>query len=187
MPALDTVVTVLSEDPEFYFTNPGEPFKISHYWEHIVDQLAIMSRFLQEAAVDSHTGKITKPENIDIFSAVGFGKLKDSKYLATVFCDLPGKATYYAFYALFFDYLVKLFNEGILLFEVGQAMRYYPELEFVVGKLRGSVNYEVDYQEHLKTSQELLNLLKQKLGVHDDLLEPSMSGRKERRAQRDVW
>ena len=172
--ALGDVVNLLADDPASYFTNPGKPFKIGHFWEHIVDQLSWTSDFIERVAVDNKTGRVVdKSVDVDIFSssyACWQSSIDTSTQpLATKLAE-HGSGTYYQFYALCFDYLKKLFNEGILLFDVQQAMHYYVELEFATQKLRGST-FEARYQEHFKEAYELMNLLKKKLGIKDDVLE----------------
>jgi len=182
--ALGDVVTILAEDPAFYFTNPGQPFKISHYWEHVVDQLSWTSEFLERALVDEKTGKIIlKQYDVDIFSSSYACWQSDSKTQEQPLAPMLAEhklGTYHQFYALSFDYLKKLFNEGILLFDVHQTIFYYSELEFVTEKLRGSI-FEAEYQEHFKQAYELMNLLKQKLDIKDDMLENSMTRKRTRR------
>ena len=89
------------------------------------------------------------------------------------------------FRSLCFDYLKKMFNEGILLPDVYQAMTILSELQFVTDKLRSSV-YEAEYQEHLRQANELLTMLKQKQGIDSEALEADsmrskMRGRMRRR------
>ncbi|MCB9493410.1 MAG: hypothetical protein H6679_03985 [Epsilonproteobacteria bacterium] len=73
----------------------------------------------------------------------------------------------FRFYALCFDYLIKLFNEGIMFKDTIMANKYQAELNYVMGKLRGS-SFESDYQEALKTCRELYQLLELHLGVDKD-------------------
>ncbi|QQR49091.1 hypothetical protein IPF37_06085 [bacterium] len=164
--ALRDIVDVFTERPWFYFVDDQKRFNLVLYWEHIVDQCALLNQFLKNSRVDSDTNEVFFRElEYDFYECAGpFAKrtmrpLIDSikKFDDTIIAD---------FYALCFDYLIKLFNEGILLKDLGLVERYYHELEFVSDKLRAT-SYETDYQEVMRTSKELISLLKKKVGFDD--------------------
>lgn len=174
--SLKQLIDLFVQDPWLYFVNDPKKFKIIHYWECIVDQLSIIYDFLRRAYVDPTTKKIFVMEEGDSFWArLSFmqqlvqinPKLKNAKPLANYLILQD-------FYALSFDYVIKLFNEGILLQDLSQAMHYFSELEFLGEKLRGSC-YEQEYAEILKTANELLALFKQCNGLNtDDVLSERM-------------
>lgn len=161
--ALLIVVDMLASEPWFYVANSPVSVNVTHYWEFIVDQLALISNFLCRACIDEKTEQITIPEEDDLWlwdwpsDDEEPGKVKQ-KQLINYLIEQKITAVY-DFYALSFDYVVKLFNEGILIQSVEQAVRYATDLEWVVQRLQGSY-YEAAYQEHLKTVSELLEILK---------------------------
>lgn len=188
--ALEDLVEVFSDKPWFYFSNFEGGIKIAHYWEYIVDQCSLISEFLKKARVyvpTRNAGETVQTpivflseDNLNyslygvnfnrLFPSIDQKKLRESKSLFLYLKDM-GRTVVYDFYALCFDYLIKLFNEGILLKNMNLVNKYYYELEFIMEKLRMSV-YESDYQESVKTAKELITLLKQGLGIDDlDMLE----------------
>jgi hypothetical protein len=171
--SLQQLINLLVEQPWFYFGNTPKGFILTRYLEYIVDQLSLTYDFLTRARVDMQTQKITIPRTNELMSEfsffnplASFGKKQTSKPLLSVLTG-QGKTVIYEFYALIFDYLVKLFNEGIVLQDIKQAAFYLSELNFVSEKIRGS-HLEQEYAESVKTSQQLLNLLKQKLNYQED-------------------
>ena len=163
--SLQEVISMLSENPELYFSNSHKFFKITHYWEHVVDQLSLISEFLEIAQVSTETGTIVLPkEKIGSFlNNFSFEQWENTQIynqsLSYVLKTTKGSNAYFQLYALSFDYLIKLFNEGVLLLNLGQALNYQTELEYVLEKLHGSC-YEAEYFEYSKTVQELVTLLK---------------------------
>lgn len=152
--SLQHLVDLFTEKPWFYFVNESKGFKTTYYWEYILDQLSYMSEFLCKAKVNNNDGTIfLNDDDPDDFFSWMFEKSprKKGKNGQPLFDHLANKnkTVIYDFYALCFDYLIKLFNEGILLQDIGQAMTYYSELEFVAEKLENSI-YEAEYKEHLK-------------------------------------
>ena len=163
---LAKIVEIFAYKPWFYFLNKPQGFKITRYWELIVDQLSWISDFLGKAYVDTAAGKIMVPsEDEELLWFFSFSSMfadKDSaahKKPLLEWLTTSGKTVVYTFYALSYDYVVKLFNEAILLSDQRTAKKYFSELEWIAKKIHGS-QYEADYQEHIKTAQELLDLLK---------------------------
>lgn len=168
--ALGDIVALLTTDPWFYFVNNKHEINITHYWEYIIDQLRILNDFLINAVIDKKSQKICMPKDYDaqkvldseLFFADTIGNMNENKNDETtplleqlITC---GTASY-DFYALCFDYLIKLFNEKILCDELSEAHIYFYDLEELVTKLQGCP-YEITYQEHLKTAKELVEMLK---------------------------
>lgn len=171
--SLQQLVNLFVEQPWFYFANTPKGFILTRYLEYVIDQLSITYDFLSRARVDPQTLKITLPRPNEFMNDFSFfnplsssGKKPTTKPLLS-FLTGQGKTVIYEFYALIFDYLIKLFNEGIIIQDVKQASYYLSEMTFVSEKLRGS-HLEQEYAESVKTAQQLLNLLKQKLNYQDD-------------------
>lgn len=185
--ALGSIVDMLGVEPSDYFVNKGEQFNPSHYWEHVIDQLSWMSDFLESARVDVASGRVLDRLNYDdYFSYVYMHNNAEKEVLLCTLLSENKQGAYYQFYALCFDYLKKMFNEGILLPDLYQAMTTLSELQFVTEKLRSSI-YEAEYQEHLKQANELLVMLKQKQGVDSEALEAdSMRSKMRNRMRRRV-
>jgi hypothetical protein len=178
--ALRDIIDLFTEEPWFYFVNKQEGFKITHYWEYLIDQLVFLSEFVQRARVDNLTNKLFLPEkNLSYFDSYLTQKnnknLKNSKLLRMRLTQQQ-KDVIADFYALCFDYEIKLFNEGILLKNSKIVERYYRELEFVFEQLQGTI-YEVDYLDAMKTCKELSTRLKTRLGKDDfDMLGETFAG-----------
>ena len=180
--ALAAIVELLSEKPEKYFVENSEKINVALYWEHILDQCSLMSEFLKKARVNSQDGKVFLPQNLEsdpqgrYFGGFGQGQLSKqspSQSLLLVWRK-KNKTAVADFYALCFDYLIKLFNEGFLIKNNKQIDRYYAELEYVFGRMRGTV-YESTYQESIKNCKELIALYKTKYRTEEEPL--SSTGR----------
>lgn len=152
------VVYIFSEKPWFYFFDREEGFNIAAYWEYVVDQCSFINEFLKKASVSLTTRAVFLPDAAKLDKHMGYGSRTKNLF---VYLRDSGCTSVFDFYALSFDYLLKLFNEGILLKDFEMADRYYYELDFVVKKLFKS-KYEADYLEVLKTCKELMTLLKNK-------------------------
>lgn len=159
--ALDEVLKMLAYKTYFYFQNRPKGFLAGEYLENIKEQLGIITRFLSYASVSN-------------------GKVVASSYMTMLFNDKNDSdgekliqywrarriMTFYDFYAFYFDYLVKLFLEGIRFRILSQASKYYTEITKVFEKLKGSA-YESERNERLKIYKELLDLLKSKVSSQD--------------------
>lgn len=181
IPALQEIIEIFTEKPWFYFTNKKEEFVIVRYWEYIVDQLSFISDFFRKTYIDPLDNKIISPDQISRYGSPYMMNRALSKanrpILKSFFSVLNDrqKRVVHQFYALCFDYLIKLFNEGILLKDSRLANRFLQDLNFVADKLQGS-EFEADYQEVLKTCKELLKILEHKYGLdaYEDLDDDSM-------------
>jgi hypothetical protein len=173
--ALRDIVNVFAGKAWFYFFNQPQGFKIIHFWEFIVDQLSIIHDFLGHACVNIDDQKVFMPSEDDFFvlSMLMLGsksRQSRNRKLLMDYLTASRKTIIYEFYAQCFDFEVKLFNEGILLQNLGQSMIYLSELEYLVEKLSGSV-FAADYQgASIKTAQELLDLLKHRFGINNESL-----------------
>ncbi len=172
--ALRDIVEIFTEQPWFYFVDDTKQCNLAFYWEYILDQLSFISEFLKLARVDVLTHEVFLPEEEEaglsfgfLFETHGFGghENRNTKNLFTHLKE-QGEEVLFDLYALSFDYVIKLFNEGILLKNVEGVQRCFSDLKFILKKLEDSV-YEQDYQSVLKTCKELMEKLKAKLGVDD--------------------
>lgn len=164
---LEDIVTLLKTNTAFYFSNKTDHVKIGFYWEAIVDQISLISEFLKKAYVDLNTKTIflLEPLMFGIGSSqMNCSFVRNSKtplapmkqllvFMKENRLESTGK-----FYATYFDFLVQLFNEGILFKDLPAAQRYLHELEFVMTKLRGTA-FERQYQEPLNVCKELFAIL----------------------------
>lgn len=172
--ALRDLVVVFTEQTWFYFANKPHGFKITHYWELIIDQLSWISEFVSRAYIDKVTNKVYLPSDADesrmidfMLKTNSFAPKNDDAELLFDYLTQPGKTVVDDFYAMCFDYVIKLFNEGILLQELRQATTFSAELKAVSEKLRGS-KYEAEYHEHMKTAEELFAGLKEKKATNSN-------------------
>lgn len=170
--ALHEIVLLLKTDPAFYFVDPEKRVKIGFYWEAIVDQLSLVSEFLKKAYVDLSTQELFLLE--PLMFGVGSSHLNCTFLRTAKRQTAPMKLllTYMRekrlvgpmhFYATYFDYVIKLFIEGVLFKDTRQVQRYQHELEFVITKLRGT-EFERLYQEPLNVCKELVTILYAQLG-----------------------
>ncbi|MFH1643791.1 MAG: hypothetical protein ABIA74_01310 [bacterium] len=172
--SLQDIVSIFTYDPWFYLSNDEKKINIGQYWEFILDQLAFYGQYIEHAKVDNKTNNVffeeksfNKFKDFDLFDSfqANFSEtkiLKDAKPLKEVWEKL-GIHVHHHFYALYFDYVIKMFNEGILFKDWMQVSWYYFELRKVFERLVGTT-YEAEYHEHVKTTKELYDLLKIKLG-----------------------
>ena len=165
--ALKDIVMVFADRPFFYFVNDKKKFKITAYWECIVDQLSLINEFLCIAFINQDRS-ISFVDDAETVGINAYQPIKREWLFDWLLA--PEKKVLFDFYALCFDYTVKLFNEGILLPDFVQATRYLGELEWIAEKLRGSI-YESDYAESIKTAKELYDLLKQRMGLTNNQFE----------------
>ena len=155
--ALHDIVDILTNRPWFYVTNK-ETVDITKYWEYLIDQMGFFSFFIQNAFVDKN-GKIIfdwDSENEFFFFRASKKDNKGQRLLT--YLNQRGLSSYQNFYALLFDYVIKMFNEGVLIKDMVQVVKYFNYLKKIIEKLQGSI-YEAEYKEHIKTSKELLKLL----------------------------
>ncbi len=176
---LNVVIEVMAEDPWFYFTNKPQGFVVAHYWEYILDQLSILSDFIHRAYVYQDTLTVclpSKQNNMALYTTGlvhdGQTQRKSRRFITSL--TREQLVVVHNFYALCYDYLIKLFNEQIIA-QTPQscktANRLYAELSWIVEQLRKS-GHEARYQEHLQTARQLLELLKNKINAR----RPAMMG-----------
>lgn len=172
--ALDEIVKILKKETALYFVDHCDVnrIQVGFYWEAIVDQISLMSEFLKKAYVDLITEKTFLLEPL-LFGAgsshlnCNFLRKHKEKGLAKPLLGYFKEnrlSAYVRFYATYFDFLNKLFNEGILFQDVKQAQRYMHELEFVMTKLRGT-EFERQYEDALKVCKELVTILQTNLAA----------------------
>ena len=173
--SLQEVVDIFTYDPWFYMSDDEKQCNIGFYWEYILDQLSFFSEYIENAKVDKKTEEVFFEEQAlfefedfdykdsfnSLFSEEG-GSNKGSKPLKDVW-DEVGMHVHHDFYALCFDYVVKMFNEGILYKDWSQAGWYQYELRKVFDKLIGT-KHEAEYHDHVKTFKELYDILRSTLG-----------------------
>jgi hypothetical protein len=179
--SLGNVVELITREPWFYFVNRPQGCKITRYWELIADQLSWINEFMRTAWCDPTTHRISLPTEDDdddflrAFLATGsLQQAKKNDYLDE-YLLAAGSSVIYDFYALCFDYFIKLFNEALLMGDAMGAMRYLTDLEYLIGKLHHSC-YEAEYQEHIATAKELLELLKQQNVGNAESVSPLKGG-----------
>lgn len=160
---LHEVTMLFARTPARYFMNNEKDCKVTAYWEHIVDQCSFISDFLKRARVDLVTKEILIRKGSLYSYYRPYSPLSQNKtYSLFAYLKRFANGYIFDFYALCFDYLIKLFNEGILLRDLKQTQRYLYELEFVAGKLRES-RYESEYQEAVRICKELTDKLKRSI------------------------
>ncbi|MBM3886911.1 hypothetical protein FJ364_03175 [Candidatus Dependentiae bacterium] len=178
--ALDDIVNIFKVEPGFYFANESELVKIWLYLEVVVGQLSIMSEFLKKAYIDR------KNEEVFLTEPLLFGV--GSSHLNCTFLRTRSATKGLGisprdqlipylremrftgidrFYATYFDYLKKLFNQAILFQDQRLAQKYQHELEFVMTKLRGT-SFERLYQDPLNVGKELLSILQSRVTQDHD-------------------
>ena len=158
---LGSIVELLGERTYFYYKNHRDSFELGEYWENMVEQCRIIADYLERARVDDDN-RVALPAGSMLFD---FDSMQETKPLLSVFSELD-QPSHFDFYAFYFDYNVKLFNEGIRFCLLSQAYHYSKELERLVEKLRSSP-YEASYQEVVKRSKELISLLRSRLGIEE--------------------
>lgn len=174
---LEDIVKIFKYDPALYFFDDVSRVKIGFHWEVIVDQLSLISEFLKKAYVDLETNELFLLEKLLFgvgsshlnctFLREAKGYKKPMKQLLAFMREKRLTAVV-RFYATYFDYLNRLFMEGVLFEDLRQAQRYQHELEFVMTKLRGT-DFERTYQEPLNVTKQLMTILQaRKASAVDD-------------------
>ncbi len=160
--ALKAFIDLLATKPWFYVANQPDGFKLTHYWEFIIDQCSLINTYLKKAYINLDDNLVFLPDRPAYNSAYSYAAVNQKKtkrlldYLKSSHKDILG-----AFYAFSFDYVIKLFNEGILLKDSAKATKYFAGLEFIMEKLQNT-SYEAEYQEAMETVKKLSALLKHK-------------------------
>lgn len=164
--SLKIIIDVMAEKTWFYVKNNPKGFSCGPFWEFFIDQLNILHEFLCKAKVNPITQKVFIPyedESLyysqllsDSFEMADDGTIPFLEYIEEPW----HKTIIYEFYVLFFDFLIKMFNEGILSNDRLKTITYLSELEYITEKLEGS-EYESAYKEHLATCHQLADVLKQ--------------------------
>jgi hypothetical protein len=163
--ALKGFVNLLATEPWFYVTNTPKGFKLAHYWEFIIDQCSLINAYLKKACVNLETNKVFVPQlhaygDNTFYMYPKKSKFKKEKKLIDYLKNFENEIVA-SFYALSFDFVVKLFNEGVLLGDMRKANRYQADLTFILSMLQGTM-YEAEYQEYMKIVKELWDILKHK-------------------------
>lgn len=174
---LGQINTIFTQKPWFYYVNDPKRFNLTRFWESIVDQLAIIHEFFVRARVDVAAGAIVLPHNDFFpksFATVRVQQVKNAPFVIDYLLEQGSKEAE-DFFALCFDYELKLFNEGILLKDTKQAQRYMSELEYLEENLR-LTRHAQKYDEALKTAKLLFDLLKKKVNPSLDELEMQRAG-----------
>ena len=148
--SLDEVVELMSDIPWYYFQNTENNFNLGEHWEIILGQYDTISSFLETALVDPEANKVLRRTN-----KFRKGLIHIENYWRNAGIDI-----YYKFHAHHFDYVAKMFNEGIRLKDFNQAERYYSLANQVIKRLNGSVKYESYYKEKMKIYEVLLEELR---------------------------
>jgi hypothetical protein len=171
--ALQDIIDIFSQEPWFYFVDDRRKIKIAMYCEHIVGQCIIISKFLKEARVDLLSKRIIWNTDLEQyfrycrFRSPSTAKTNQKKTMNLfLYLQQNRQEVVFHFYSLCFDYVIKLFNEGVLLKDLGIMNKYYRELEFIVGCLKGHPN-EGDFHDAMKTRKELRDIVKSVLGIDD--------------------
>mgnify|MGYP006419570151 CR=1 FL=1 len=158
--ALGEVVEILSCDEWFYYKDRQQDFASGEFWEITLGQCLHISRFLNSALVNLKDNTVYKDyesleDEEDKFGGGG------EMYLCDYFRQ-RGVETHFYFYAEYADRLVKMFNEGILNFDLMKAYRYHVFLSRVIKKLRGFCDCVI-YEEVTKKQKELIAILRQNM------------------------
>jgi hypothetical protein len=136
------------------------------FWDFIADQLCFYNEFLECAKVDPEMNVVFLKksefawENFSDFKSLEKDDSGKAESLKEYWAK-KGIEIHYEFYALCFDYYVKLFIENILQKNLDLACRYQTDLKVIMNKLMGS-DYEAERQDNMKDYRELIEILKHK-------------------------
>ena len=160
--SLGSMVELLGDRTSYYFVNDPGSFKAGEYFENILEQCRLVGEYLERARVNIDTGSVVVPDSTMYFD---IGASQNTQPLLS-YLHAQGHDEHFDFYAFYFDYANKMFNEGIRFCLLSQAYQYSKEQERLVEKLRGS-SYESSYQEAVKCSADLVGLLRSRLGIEE--------------------
>ena len=165
--ALGDIINLFSHQAWYYFVNEQNKFKQTVFWEYIVDQLSIVHEYLVRYCVNPVDKSICQPTRGVRGSKIWlFDYLKDEE-----------SSTAYTFMALAYDWVNRLFIEAVMMENITQAKAYYKDLAYLLNSnLKGSI-YEREYSEHLTLARELLDTLRNRLGLTDEQVDSMMSNK----------
>lgn len=158
--ALYAFINVLADQPWFYFTDKPEGFKLSRYWEFIVDQCALINGYLKIAYIDLETNVVYVPTGVS-YNYFAAQRMKKKVRRLIDFLKEHHNEVLGAFYAFSYDAVVRLFNEGVLFKDFAQVERYYADLKFIMGKIQNTP-FEAEYQEYMSIAQRLRDVIKKR-------------------------
>lgn len=167
--AINDIVYVFTKQPWFYFQNTPKDFRLIYFWEYVIDQLAILHDFLVNARLNKKTKEIFWSNNkstYNYWSNFASSVEDDNSDAISDYLKENHIHAYSDFYALAFDYHVKMFNEGIFLNDMIKVNRYMGELEYILEKLKNTPR-EANYELHVKICKEVLAILRKKTGSTD--------------------
>jgi hypothetical protein len=166
--ALGDVIGMLTQETWHYIANNPNHVNLIYYWEFLTDQLSLLHDFLVRARYNIKTNTVVLPSKNMYFNTIL--KYDENPFLIDYLLD-QGCVHAAQFFALTFDFIVKLFNESIMLSDYKGARYYLSELEYLEGNMRGTI-YEIDYQENVKTAREVFAKFKErtesKLHIDED-------------------
>jgi hypothetical protein len=177
--ALKDILKVIVDVPWFYVANNNKGFKIRHYWEFFDDQLFIIDDYIKNAYVNKETKKVCSKKPVDLLGlrrSNSYFEFMKKNQRFTDYCNKHSVTVFKDFYALRFDFMIKLFNEAILFKDYSPALKLYRQLSRQVTQLEGSL-HEVRYRNSLAVAQQLLDILRQDMvlvsrkGELDELVE----------------
>ena len=160
--ALREVVNVLTHETWFYFTNDREHFRWSAHWERILTVGKILQKFLERSIVYLDDYSVYKRSFQEyIFDDSAKSKRRPTQELISYFKE-HGFIAFYDFYALYFDYHLKLFNEGIKFHSRDKMNDAYYQLQSIASHLEGS-KYQACYEVALTTCKRLRKLFRKQI------------------------
>lgn len=156
------------------------------YYKIIADQLAYYNYFIENCYVDltDNSVDINLPSDYDFYFLYSIEKKDSTKIKLRDYWAKNGVTSVYDFYALCFDFWVKLFLNAILEKNRARASSYLFDLKTLTDKLTGSV-YESERRENLKIYEQLFDILKQEKKMNSN--KPASSDSKYMQEFEDLW
>lgn len=155
---------ILAHHTWFYFSNSPKNFLVSDFWECIVDQVRLFHTYLTSTYVRLPDEVVVSKEQLHIDELLA----ANSPYVPLMlFLKHKHMHNFYRLYGLYFDYLNKLFLEGVQFGLITQATRCKMQLQLVFSKLKGW-SKEHYYKKALDRLDELLKKARARFGTDGD-------------------
>jgi len=153
--ALREVVNILARETWFYFSDDRALFRWGAHWDRVLRVCVILDDFIATACVESaHEPVVQREDYVMHLNRQRMGVPLRSYWRNN------GYTAHYDFYALYFDYTIKFFNEGIKFRRPKKARRYYYDLQEIRSHLMGS-RYQTTYEQAFERAKRLYQMLRE--------------------------
>jgi hypothetical protein len=154
--ALREIANVLNFETWFFYINERKQFRWGSYWERIIKVCKIIVNYFERAEVDLRDLSVFKKTQAEIWEEFFCGKRSTVPSIKlTQYWKENGYTAYYDIYAIMFEYVHALFNEGIKFENAKKINKWFYRLERLSKKLVGSKKHQIKVEQAIKTAKRL--------------------------------